>query len=101
MITTCRASSECWGSADDAREALRPRAQEAPRDARADEGLPRRGALELQARQGGADEGGRLRLPRQAQPQARLPAAVDHAHQRSRANQWDELLAVHAWPVAR
>ena len=77
------------------------RAQEAPRDARADEGLPRRGALQLQARQGGAAEGRRLRLPRPAQPQARLPQAVDHAHQRRRARQRHELLAVHARPVAR
>ena len=83
--TTSRASRRCWGWASDPRQALRPRAQEAPRDARADEGLPRRGALELQARQGGAAQGRRLRLPRPPQPQARLPPPVDHAHQRRRA----------------
>ena len=33
-------------------------------------GFRGRGALELQAREGGAAEGGRLRLPGQAQPQA-------------------------------
>ena len=82
--------------ANDQRQAVGQRAQEAPLDARADEGLPRRGALQLQARQGGAAEGGRLRLPRPAQPQARLPAAVDHPHQRGRARERDELLAVHA-----
>ena len=40
--------------ASDPRQALRPRQEEAPRDARADEGLPRRGELELQAREGSA-----------------------------------------------
>ena len=85
QTTTRRASSGCWGSANDTGQALGRRAQEAPRDARADQGLPRRGALQLQARQGGPAQGRRLRLPRPPQPQARLPPAVDHPHQRRRA----------------
>ena len=52
-----RVSKLLGASGHDARQALRPRAEEASRDARADEGLPRRGELELQARQGSADEG--------------------------------------------
>ena len=63
-----------------------------------DEGLPGGGALQLQTRQGGADQGGHVRLPRPAQPQAGLPAAVDHAHQRGGAPERDELLPVHARP---
>jgi ribosomal protein L20/ribosomal protein L35 len=37
--TTPRASRRCWGWASDARQALRQRAQEAPRDARAAKGF--------------------------------------------------------------
>ena len=65
-------------------QALSSRAQEAAQDARPDQGLPRAGPLVLQAGQGDAAQGRLLRLPRPAQPQARLPAAVDHAHQRRR-----------------
>ena len=43
---------DAGGRASDPRQALGQRAQEAPRHAGAREGLPRRGALELQARQG-------------------------------------------------
>src|SRR6202035_2650065 len=94
---TNRGSSGCLELVtSDARQAVGTRSQEAPRDARADEGLSRRGALELQARQGGAAEGGLLRLPRPAQPQARLPSSVDSTDQRGGADQRDELLAADA-----
>ena len=83
---TPRASRPCWERRrSDPRQALRQREEEAPQDARADQGLPRRGELELQARQGGLDQGRLLRVPRPPQPQARLPPPVDHAHQRRRA----------------
>ena len=92
------------GRASDPRQALRPRAQEAPRDARADQGLPRRGELELQARQGSGHEGRLLRLPRPAQPQARLPPPVDHAHQRRRAPERHDATArsctASSWPAS-
>ena len=53
--TTPRASRSCSGVGQVTRVKRSVHAkQEAPRDARADQGLPRRGALELQARQGGA-----------------------------------------------
>ena len=54
-------------AADEPGQALRPRAQEAPRDARARQGLPRPEALELQAGQGAAAQVRLLRLPRPAQ----------------------------------
>ena len=54
-------------------QALRPRAQEAPRDAAARQGLPRRRQPALPHGQGGGAEGRPVPLPRPAQPQARLP----------------------------
>ena len=63
-------------------------------------GFRGRGALQLPPRQGGVDQGGHLRLPRSAQPQARLQAAMDHPHQRRRSPERDELLPVHARPLA-
>src|SRR3954453_4386492 len=95
-------SRSCSGRArNDAGQALRQRPQEAPRDARAREGLPRRGPLELQAGQGSGHEGRLLRLPRPPQPQARLPPPVDRAHQRRRAPERHELWRLHPWPEAR
>ena len=82
-------------------QAFSSRAQEAPRDARAGQGLPRPGLEELQARQGGPAQGRLLRLPRPAQPQARLPPAVDRAHQRRRPAGGHVLQPVHARPEAR
>src|SRR5213078_4187174 len=85
---------------DGPRQALTAREEEAARRPRAQEGLPRRGALELQARQGSAHQGGLLRLSRPPQPQARLPPPVDHPHQRRRAAERDELRNLHAWAQA-
>ena len=95
---TRSASRSCCTS--EPRQALSPRAQEAPRHARAGQGLPRPDALELQAGEGGAAQGRHLRLPRPPQPQARLPQPVDPAHQRSRAPGGHELQPVHARPAS-
>src|SRR3954471_8884210 len=95
-------SRSCWERGrSDPRQALRQRPQEAPRDPRAREGLPRRGPLELQAGQGSGHEGRLLRLPRPPQPQARLPPPVDHAHQRRGAAERHELWRLHPRPQAR
>ena len=51
-------------------------------DPRADQGLPRPGQVELQARQRRRCSRRLLRLPRPPQPQARLPPPLDHPHQR-------------------
>ncbi|CAA9495355.1 MAG: LSU ribosomal protein L20p, partial [uncultured Solirubrobacterales bacterium] len=81
-------------------QALRPRAQEAPRHARAGQGLPRRRAQELSQGQGGPAQGRHLCLPRPAQPQARLPPPVDHPHQCGGASGRADLRPVHARPQA-
>src|SRR3954452_13804618 len=97
-----RGSRACWESRrSDPRKALSPRPQEAAQDARSRQGLSRRGALELQAREGSGHEGRLLCLSRPPQPQARLPPPVDHAHQRRRPPERHELRRVHARPQAR
>src|SRR3954465_2038897 len=95
-------SRSCWERGrSDPRQALRQRPQEAPRDPRAREGLPRRGPLELQARQGSGHEGRFLRLPRPPQPKARLPPPLDRPHQRRRPPERHELRRLHPRPEAR
>src|SRR3954470_639606 len=100
-ITMHRASRPSWERRrSDPRQARRQREEEAPQDPRAHQGLPRRGELQLQAREGGLDQGRLLRVPRPPQPQARLPPPVDHAHQRRRAPERPVLRRVHPRPQA-
>ena len=80
------------------RQAFRPRAQEAPRHARDGQGLPGRRQPALPGRQGGGPQGRSVPVSRPAQPQARLPPAVDHPDQRGRAPERPLLLAVHSRP---
>src|SRR5437868_1929015 len=94
-------SRSYWGPRNDPRQALDPRPQEAPRHAQAREGLPGRCQPPLPQGQGGGPQGGSVQLSGPAQPQARLPPAVDHAHQRRRAPERDVVLAVHPRSPAR
>ena len=78
-----RQGQELLGRASDAaREAIRPRAQEAPQGPRAGEGLLGAQAVELPLREGAGRALARLRLPRPQEQEAHLPPALDHAHQR-------------------
>src|SRR4029079_11763650 len=77
-------------------QAVGTRAQEAPRHTRADQGVPRPGAFQLQACQGGAAQGGHLRVPRPSQQEARLPPPVDRPHQRGRPPGGHVVQPVHA-----
>ena len=64
----------------------------------AGQGLLRAQALELPAAKEQVMRSDAVRLPRPAQPQARLPPALDHAHQRRRPARGDELLGAHPRP---
>ena len=85
---------------DGTRQAQRARKEEAPRGAGAGQGLPRPEEQHLPARQGAGDEVADLLLPRPARPQARLPPAVDHPHQRRRAPARALVQPVHPRPEA-
>ena len=64
----------------------------------AGQGFPRPPQQRLPHRQGSGDEGGAVRLPRPPQQEARLPRAVDRAHQRGGARARHDLQRVHDRP---
>ena len=74
------------------------RAQEAPQGPRAGQGLLGPQEHELHVREGAGRALARLRLPRPQEPQARVPAALDHPDQRRRAGARALVQPVHRGP---
>ena len=104
-MTPARQEAAGSGAPSDPRQALRPRPQEAPRDPRARQGLPRRGATRTtSAPRKRCMKADSYALPRPPQPQARLPPPVDHPHQRRRAPERHDLRArsctASSWPAS-
>ena len=79
-------------------QAFRPRAQEAAQGPRAGEGLLGPQEHRLHVRQGAGRALAHLRLPRPQEPQAQLPPALDHAHQRGCAGERALVQPVHRRP---